>query len=132
MTLLKKKKNNHWKPIVVMANWDYDSISVEWYFSNLTFQKKFWRLLLDHNVWKTYCITSSCCNIVKYYIHNFGVEPMILLKRLEKMHSYMPWNRSFSLVKYIIDNVPLWCSYVPQISFKKVVYFFFIFCCYFT
>ena len=29
MTLFKKKKNNHWKLIVVMAAWDYDSISVE-------------------------------------------------------------------------------------------------------
>ena len=29
MTLFKKKENNHWKLIVVMATWDYDSISVE-------------------------------------------------------------------------------------------------------
>ena len=38
--------NNHWKPMASMYNWDYDSVSVEWYLSNLTFQERFWQLLL--------------------------------------------------------------------------------------
>ena len=62
--------NNHRKLLAAMYHWNDDSVSAESYLSNLTFQNRFWRILFHYNVWKAYCITSSCCYTIKYYIHN--------------------------------------------------------------
>ena len=38
---------------------------------------------------KSLCITLSCSDIIKYYIHNFGVLPMTLLKELQRIQFYV-------------------------------------------
>ena len=104
-----------------MYNWDYDSFSVEWYLLNLTLQKRFWWLLPYHVVRKAYCITSSITSVTWEFNHWF------CLRDCNEYAFTCPRLESSVLAKYVIDSVPLWFSYFPQISFNKVVYFFFIF-----